>query len=135
VNTQINVYKDYSTLSFYTAKEIITLVKMKPDAVLCLAAGDTPKLAYTLLAQMALDEKVDFSGCTFIGLDEWVGISPENEGSCHYFLQQYIFKPLNISRSNIHLFDALADDLKQECKNMDAAIASMGGIDLMLVGV
>lgn len=132
---QINIYKDYSTLSFYTAMEIITLVKMKPDAVLCLAAGNTPALAYNMLTQQAIAEKVDFSQCTFIGLDEWVGIPPENEGSCHYFLQQNLFKPLNISRSNIYLFDALINDLKQECEDMDNIIASVGGIDLMLVGV
>jgi 6-phosphogluconolactonase/glucosamine-6-phosphate isomerase/deaminase len=112
VNTQINIYKDYNTLSFCTAKEIIAVVKMKPEAVLCLAAGNTPALAYNMLTQQAIAEKVDFSRCNFIGLDEWVGIPPENEGSCHYFLQQHIFKPLNISRSNIHLFNALSTDLR-----------------------
>ena len=132
---QINIYKDYSTLSFYTAQEIIGLVKNKPDAVLCLAAGDTPKFTYALMVQKAINEKVDFSECTLIGLDEWVGIPPENEGSCHFFLQKHIFKPLNIPFSNIHLFDALSDNLEQECKTMDNVIASLGGIDLMVVGV
>ena len=135
MNMQINIYKDYSTLSFYTANEIVELVKNKPDAVLCLAAGNTPQLTYTLMAQKAMEEKVDFSQCTFIGLDEWVGIPPENEGSCHFFLQAHIFRPLHIRPSNIHLFNALSDNLEQECKTMDNLIASLGGIDLMLVGV
>lgn len=132
---QINIYKDYSALSFYTAQAIIDLVKNKPDAVLCLAAGNTPQLTYTLMVQKAIDEKVDFNKCIFIGLDEWVGIPPENEGSCHFFLQEHIFKPLNIPPSNIHLFDALSDNPEQECKAMDDIIVSVGGIDLMLVGV
>ena len=33
------------------------------------------------------NKKADLNKITFIGLDEWVGIPPENEGSCHYFFQ------------------------------------------------
>ncbi len=135
MNTRINIYQNYSTLSAYAAQEIISLVIKKPEAVLCLAAGNTPTLAYDLLAQKAIEEQVDFSKCVFIGLDEWVGISPENEGSCHYFLRQHLFQTLHIQPSQIHLFDALSGALDQQCKAMDAVIASLGGIDLMLVGV
>ncbi len=132
---QLNIHKDYETLSSHAADEIIRLVKTKPDAVLCLAAGDTPRLTYSLLAQRATQESVDFSLCTFIGLDEWVGIPPENEGSCHFFLRNQLFNPLHISSSQIYLFDALADDPNKECKTMDDIISEKEGIDLMLVGV
>ena len=132
---QLKIYKDYSILSFHAAAEIIELVKSKPDVVLCLAAGDTPRLTYTLMAKKAMDELVDFTHCTFIGLDEWVGIPPQNEGSCCFFLQSHIFTPLHISSSQIHLFDALSEDLVQECRAMDKIILEKAGIDLMLVGV
>lgn len=132
---KLNIYKDYNTLSSQAANEIIALVKNKPDAVLCLASGDTPRLTYAMMASKASDEKVDFSRCTFIGLDEWVGIPPENEGSCYFFLQNQIFKPLNISASKIHLFDALSENMEAECIKMDEIILEKGGIDLMLVGV
>ncbi len=132
---QLNIYKDYDTLSLNAAAEIIELVKIKPDAVLCLAAGDTPRLTYTLMAEKAKEEKIDFTHCTFIGLDEWVDIPPENEGSCHYFLQNNIFKPLNISPEQIHLFNAMSSDLVHECEAMDKIILAKEGIDLMLVGV
>ena len=132
---QLKIYKDYNTLSFHIAAEIIELVKNKPTAVLCLASGDTPRLAYSLMAQKAMDEKIDFSHCTFIGLDEWVGIPPQNEGSCHFFLQTNVFKPLSLSSSQIHLFNAMSGDLVQECRTMDKIISDKGGIDLMVVGV
>ena len=132
---QLKIYKDYTALSTATAAEILELVKAKPHAVLCLAAGDTPRLTYSLVAKRATDENVDFSGCTFIGLDEWVGIEPGNEGSCHFFLQSRLFDPLKISDSRIHLFNALAMDLEKECIKMDNIIFAKGGIDLMLVGV
>ena len=132
---QITTYPDYRTLSDKVAEHILTFVKKKPDAVLCLAAGDTPKLAYSLLAEKAAREHVDFSRCTFIGLDEWVGIPPENEGSCHYFLQTFLFKPLHIKPSQIHLFNALAENLRAECDSMDETIQKKGQVDIMLVGV
>ena len=132
---QLQIFKNYDELSFHAGERIIALVKNNPDAVLCLAAGDTPRLAYNLMTKKAFEEKIDFSRCTFIGLDEWVGIPPENEGSCRFFLRTNIFDPLHISASQIHLFDALSENLNQECVAMDKTIREKGGIDLMLVGV
>lgn len=129
------VYKDYNDLSTHAADEIIGLVKNKPDAVLCLAAGDTPRLTYGLLAKKAKEDDIDFSKCTFIGLDEWVGIPPENAGSCHYFLKNHLFDPLKIDDRQVFLFDALSANLVEECKSMDKIISAKGGIELMLVGV
>jgi glucosamine-6-phosphate isomerase len=132
---QLKIYKDYHTLSSHAAAEIIGLVKNKPGAVLCLAAGDTPRLTYAFIAKKAMDEKADFTRCTFIGLDEWVGIPPGNEGSCRFFLQTQLFDPLQIAASQTHLFNALAEDLSHECATMDKIIAEKGGIDLMFAGV
>jgi glucosamine-6-phosphate isomerase len=132
---QLNIYKDYNELSVHAANAIIELVKNKPHAVLCLAAGDTPRLTYSLMAKKAQEEKIDFSKCSFIGLDEWVGIPPQNEGSCRYFLQTTIFTPLQIASEQINLFDALSNDLEKECTTMNKKIIDKGGIDLMLVGV
>lgn len=131
----LNIFKDYATLSAQAAGDILESVKNKPPAVLCLAAGDTPRLTYELLAKRAVEESVDFSQCTFIALDEWVGIPPQNEGSCQYFLKTLLFDPLQISPGQTHLFDALSKDLAGECAKMNRAVAGKGGIDLMLVGV
>ena len=132
---QLIIFKEYDTLSLYAAEEIIRLVKSKPDAVICFASGDTPRLAYKLLVEKSRIEKIDFSRVTLIGLDEWVGIPPANEGSCHYFLETNLIDQLNFTESNIRLFDALSEDLRQECDRMDAVIDSKSGIDLMLVGL
>jgi len=131
----LKIHENYESLSRQAANEIIALMKQKPEAVLCLASGDTPRLAYSLMTKMAKDEKIDFSRCTFIGLDEWMGIPPDNEGSCHYFLRRHIFEPLNISNDRIRLFDALSTDQKGECKKMDKTIIEKEGIDLMVVGI
>jgi 6-phosphogluconolactonase/glucosamine-6-phosphate isomerase/deaminase len=93
----LKVYQDYQTLSSRVASEIIELVRRNPGAVLCLASGHTPVLTYSILAEQAAAGNVDFRECFFIGLDEWQGIPPDKEGSCHFFLQKNIFRPLQIS--------------------------------------
>ncbi|MFO7258672.1 MAG: glucosamine-6-phosphate deaminase [Bacteroidota bacterium] len=132
---KVKVYADYETLSREAADEIIRCVRQKPNAVLCLAAGDTPKLTYETLTARAIKESIDFSGCTFVGLDEWVGIPPDNEGSCSWFLHKYLFTPLSLPPSQIHLFNAMASDLEAECNKMNHTIRAANGIDLMLVGI
>src|SRR5215203_730683 len=132
---QLKIYKDYEALSFHAASEIIDFVKQKPDAVLCLATGDTPLRTYSLMAEKADAESIDFTRCTFIELDEWIGVPPDKEGSCHFFLQKNIFGPLHIASSQIHLFDALNPNTDEECDTMNNIISDKGGIDLMMVGV
>ena len=132
---KLTIEKDYDAMSLRAARHVTELVKSKPDAVICIAAGDTPKLTCDLIAQIAKKENIDFSKCYFVSLDEWVGIPPKNEGSCQYFLRNYLFEPLNISEKNIHVFNALASDMEKECTDMDEFIRQHGGIDLMIVGV
>lgn len=132
---ELEIFKDYEELSQRAADTIIDCIKNKPNAVLCLATGDTPKLTYKYLVEKISKDNIDVSGCTFIGLDEWVGISPQTAGSCHHFLQENIFRPLNIKAIKVHLFDAMSEDFAGECKKMNNAIVDHNGIDLMVVGV
>jgi len=129
------IFKDYEELSTNTANEILAVVQSNPMAMLCLASGDTPRLAYMLAAKRAKEGNIDFSRCTFVALDEWMGIPPANEGSCQFFLRRYLFDPLNIPERNINFFNAVSSDPDEECKKMNDVIARKGGIDLMIVGI
>jgi len=130
---ELKIHKDYNELSATAAAMIIDYVKNKPEALLCFATGDTPKLTYQLVAETAMKDKVDFGQCFIIGLDEWMGVSPDNPGSCHWFLHEYLFKPIGIDSSQVHLFNAFGNE-KDECRKMNKLIA-VNGIDLMVVGV
>ena len=131
----LKIFESYQSLSEYTAEEILKQIESKPDSVICLAAGDTPRLAYQILARKLNEKKTDLSKCSIIGLDEWVGIPPDNEGSCQYFLRNELLNLVNISASQVHLFNALSDDLARECRIMNELIKARNGLDLMIVGV
>lgn len=132
---QVKIFKDYHDLSDAAANEIIELIKNKPDAVLCLASGATPLLLCRLLVEKVKQQHVDLSQLTFVGLDEWVGIPPSNDGSCYHFFNHELFEPLNFSQNQVHLFDGMSANLEEECLKMDSAIFERGVIDLMIVGI
>ncbi len=132
---QTKIYPNYETLSAAVAQIMFDTIKQKPTAVICLASGHTPLLPCQLFVKKANDEHLHISETTFIGLDEWVSVPPDNKGSCHYFLYSTVFNPLGLQAGQIHVFNALADDLSNECETMDEVIDNNGGIDLMIVGI
>ncbi|WP_420149725.1 6-phosphogluconolactonase [Spirosoma sp.] len=131
----IQEFPDHESLSQYTAEHIAAIINQKPDALLCLASGDTPIETYHRFVALVKDERVDVSRCTFVGLDEWVGFGPEDAGSCSYYVFRDLFTPLNLRPNQIYVFDAKADDLDAECARIDTLIDSHGGLDLLLVGM
>jgi len=135
MNMKIEIYKDYGQLSEQVADKVAETVRAKPDAVLCLASGHTPVGVFENLVSLARTGSVDFGRCTFIGLDEWVGIPPQNEGSCYHLLGAKLFNPLNISKTQVLFFDGMAASPQDECRRMDGTIARLGGLDLMLTGI
>ena len=128
-------FPNYAALSQYTAEHIAAIINQKPDALLCLASGDTPIETYRRFVDLVKAGQVDISQCTFVGLDEWVGFGPEDVGSCSYYVFRDLFTPLNLRPNQIHVFDAKAADLATECARIDALIQSRGGLDLLLVGM
>jgi glucosamine-6-phosphate deaminase len=128
----IHTFPDYEALSETTANLIIEVLKKKPDALICIASGDTPLGVCKFLAK---SDKKRFEKCTFVGLDEWVGMDENDEGSCKYGIYQNLLIPLNFLSERIKYFDAKAQDLDSECQKINEFIASRGGLDVMLVGV
>ncbi len=132
---EIKIYNNYETLATATANAMIALIQQKTNATICLASGHTPLLPCQVFVKKVKEQNIDISKVTFLGLDEWVGVPPANEGSCHYFLYNTVFTPLNLKPHQIHVFNSLSDDLAGECKKMDNSITAKGGIDLMIVGI
>lgn len=130
---QVKIFPDHEALSSAAADIIIQLIRIKPAALLCFASGETPRRTCELLVEKSINENVDFSKCSFAGLDEWVGIPPTNDGSCHYFFQHLVLDTLQ--PQNAFLFNAISGDMEGECAKMDQFILQHGPIDLMMVGI
>ncbi len=128
------VTERYEEMSRRAADMIAETVRRKPEACLCLAAGSSPVGTFRYMVEDARSGIVDYAGCRFIGLDEWVGLLPTDEGSCRKLLQDELFTKLSIADTNIHFFDGSADPAS-ECARINRLVARYGGLDLVLVGI
>lgn len=122
-------------MSKAAASFVVEYVQQKPDALLCFPSGESPTGLLQYLVQYAQAGQVDFSRCAFVGLDEWVGMDENDEGSCGQYMYQHLFIPLGVKPENILFFNAKALDLDAECKRIDAYILKYGPLDIMMVGV
>ena len=127
--------KDYADMSRKAANILSAQVILKPDSVLGLATGSTPIGTYKQLIEWYQKGDVDFSEVTSVNLDEYKGISPDNEQSYHYFMHHNLFDHINIRPENIHLPNGLENDIRKECARYDEVIRSTGGVDLQLLGI
>ena len=125
----------YDELSRIACDIIATQVKEKPNCVLGLATGSSPLGTYKNLADMCAKGELDFSKATSVNLDEYVGLDGSNDQSYRYFMNTNLFSKINIDISKTFVPNGCADDLKAECARYDELIASLGGIDIQLLGI
>ena len=127
--------KNYQDMSRKAANIMSAQIIMKPDCVLGLATGSTPIGIYRQLIDWYNKEDVDFSRVTSINLDEYRGLSPENDQSYRYFMNTNLFDHVNIDKSRTFVPDGLEPDAQKACDDYNRIIAQSGGIDLQLLGL
>lgn len=129
------VGKTEKEASLCAAEIMAEVIKNKPDGVIGLATGSSPINMYKELIRMYEAGEISFSNIRSVNLDEYVGLSPEHDQSYAYFMNENLFKSVDIKKENTNLPSGLAADPKAECKRYDKVIESMGGVDIQLLGI
>jgi glucosamine-6-phosphate deaminase len=132
---RVCVRDDYEQMSRAAAQEIVRLLNSKPNAVLGLATGSTPLGLYQELIRRHRNEGLDFSKVVTFNLDEYVGLTPDNPQSYHYFMYENLFRHINISPQNIHIPSGTTDNYDAYCQWYEQRIVECGGIDLQVLGI
>ena len=127
--------KDYKDMSRKAANIISAQVIMKPNCVLGLATGSTPIGTYDQLVEWYNKGDLDFSQITTVNLDEYKGLTRENDQSYYYFMNDKLFSRVNVNKERTFLPDGMEPDSEKACKAYNEIIASVGGIDLQLLGL
>ncbi len=127
--------KNYDAMSARAAELLAAQVLLKPACVLGLATGSSPVGMYRRLAEQYRQGQLDFSAVTSVNLDEYCGLSPEDPQSYRYFMEENLFRHINIRRENTFVPDGLNPDHAAVCAAYDARIAALGGIDLQVLGI
>ena len=113
------------------AQIIARQLRSKPRSVLGLATGSTPLRLYRELVAMNLD----WSGVTTFNLDEYVGLPSGHAQSYRQFMQEHLFRYVNIAPHNVHIPEGNAEDIPLACADYERRIGEAGGIDLQVLGI
>lgn len=127
--------KDYDHASRIAANIIAGQIMMKPDCVLGLATGSSPIGTYDQLIEKYKAGDLDFSAVHSINLDEYRGLTPDNDQSYRYFMNTHLFDHVNIDKKNTFVPDGTEPDKEKACSDYDEIIRAHGGIDLQILGM
>ena len=116
------VVKDYEAMSRKGADIISALLTLKSDAVLGLATGSTPVGMYKELAKRNEKGEISFKDVTSVNLDEYYPLSPENNQSYRYFMNDNLFNHIDIDKERTHVLNGLAEDPEKECAEYEKMI-------------
>ena len=122
--------KDYQDMSRKAANIISAQIIMKPNCVLGLATGSSPVGTYKQLIEWYKKGDLDFSKIATVNLDEYKGLSPDNDQSYRYYMDQNLLNHINIEKSHTYVPDGMDADSEHVCKEYDKIISMVGGIDL-----
>ncbi|MCY7789358.1 glucosamine-6-phosphate deaminase [Bacillus haynesii] len=127
--------KDYQDMSQTATRFIIEKVNRLSAPVLGLATGGTPLGTYQGLREDHAHNKTTYKHVYTVNLDEYVGVSPDDENSYTFYMKKQLFDHIDIPLSHTHLPDGMACDLDAECSRYEALIERLGGIDLQVLGL
>ncbi len=126
---------DYDDMSLKASTMIVSDLRENPGQMLCAATGNSPRGLYGNLVASYKAEPETFRGLGVIKLDEWLGLPADSQGSCEYYLQQQLVKPLSLNDERYIGFRQDTAEAEMECKRVEAAITLGGGIDWCVLGL
>jgi len=126
---------DYDEMSSKACEMVVDKVKEMGNPVLGLATGSTPEGLYQRIIEKYKQGDVSFENVTTFNLDEYVGLAGDDPNSYRYFMNEKLFKHVDISTDKTHVPNGVAKDLNAECENYEQFIQDVGGIDLQVLGL
>ena len=129
------VEADYDAMSRRAAEAIASILRKRPDMLLCAATGSSPTRTYELLAERYSSEAGLFSRLRMIKLDEWGGLPPEDAGTCEAYLRRQLVGPLRLPPDRYLTFRGDAPDPEAECRRVEQLLRVHGPVHLCVLGL
>jgi glucosamine-6-phosphate deaminase len=128
----IERFEDDEALSAALATHVLERIVTQPSLVLGLPTGRTPLGLYRELRERS---GIDWTRVRTFNLDEFAGLSAQDEQSYRAYMQTELFDHVSIDPANIGFLNGAATDLKEECRRYEDAIDAAGAIDLQILGI
>jgi len=136
VINHINIFvvESYDDMSAVAASIVLNHVMKNPRSILGLATGSSPEGMYAKMRE-AHAHGIDMKGVTSFNLDEYYPIKQKHPQSYFSFMQEQLFKRVNIQPENIHFLNGEAENPEQECERYEKDLADIGTIDIQILGI
>lgn len=130
----IRVAKNAQEWVAMAADTLQEVVQSKPDPVLMLPTGSTPIALYEELVERYKRGEFSMGHVITMNLDEYVGLSQDDEQSYHYFMQKHLFDHVDIPKE--HTFIPRTDiDPHAACAEYDEVYRQFGPADAVFLGL
>lgn len=136
---RVVVHADKQAASVAVAATIRDLIRRRQaegrTAVLGLATGSTPLPLYAELVRLHRAEGLSFRNVVTFNLDEYEGLTGDRPESYRYFMEEHLFRHLDLRPGSTHVPDGIAADQTRACAAYEQAIRDAGGLDLQVLGI
>jgi glucosamine-6-phosphate deaminase len=126
---------DYEEMSKKAADLAAEAIPHDRESLISFPGGDTPLGFVRSFTDAANAGRIDLSRTRYVSLDEWVGLGPEDEGSCAWFNQTQLLGRLQKPFLETHIINGKAADMREECRSLDSFIEQWGPLDLSVLGI
>lgn len=138
----VKIYSDESNeLAEEVAQTIAEVIQTNnannKHTVIILETGAAVLDVYRELISLYEAKKIDFSNTIVFNNHEYYGMPADHPFTIKKYLQDVLLSKINVKEENTHLLDgSVAEDkLEEYLKKFDEQIVSLGGIDVVLIGV
>ena len=104
-------------------------------AVLGFATGSTPVPLYDELISLYQEGEISFRDVVTFNLDEYAELPPYHANSFRFFMDQHLFRYVDIRPENINFPNGLTRNAAETCRRYEQRIRKAGGIDLQILGI
>lgn len=125
-------YEQMSRAALALVKECIV---REPHGLVSFPGGDTPVEFLRLFTQAAQTGELDHRGLKFVQLDDWVGVGPDDPGSCAHFIHRTLLENLPAPFADVFCFNGRADDIDAQLAAQDRFIRDYGPISVEVLGI
>lgn len=132
---QIVILDTPEQVANYGADRFADQLNNKPDSALGLATGSTPIALYNALIARVQRGELSFAKARTFNLDEYLGLAGTHPQSYRYFMNEHLFRHLDIDLANTAVPDGATEQPLAACDAYEASIETAGGIDLQLLGI
>lgn len=128
------ITKDYEAMSAKAFEVMKGVIRNNPYAVLGLATGTTPLGLYRNMIEDHKAHGTSYAHIRTVNLDEYKGLPKDHIQSYAYFMQENLFKHLDIEEGNTYIENGTAQDEEAECARYNKLLGEMPR-DIQLLGL